>query len=676
MSYVPLKIKPGADTVSTPLLLEAGWSRTLNIRFFQGKIQQNGFFQRLTSSKPRGVCRGLFPWADTSGIQYIAEGTTSELAVINNGNLYDITPYTGTIENLLTPLSTSNGLTTVTITDGSGQAVAGNFINIDATVSVSNLLLQGVYQIDSVGLGTYTITAPIVATSTVATGGATAKFDTTFGSATVVVTLPNHGMTVGEIFVVHISTNVGALTFYGQYVVQSVIDPSTFTITGPGNAAATATGSENAGLVRIEYLLPSGLASAGGLAGYGEMPYGLGPYGVGFQNDYLPLRQWSFGAWGSFLIASPTNGAIYVWMPENGFFSNPAIVITQAPAFNTWIFIAVSQQQIVALGAQDSSSGNQDPLLVRWCNVADYTDWTATVTNQAGSFRLPRGSRIVGGLQTPLQALVWTDLGLWSMQYIGATFVYGFNQVADGCGLIAARAVATLANAVIWMSQQGFFLYTGGSVTPIPCAIWDTIFKNLNTIQVDKITAAPNSAFTEVAFHMPSASGAGENDTVAKLNLIDGSWDYSNGADAQIYVRTAAYDQSVIGPAMGVDLNSILQQSETGVDGDGQPIVSSARTGWFRLSEGLFVMSVERIIPDFILNNSPTLTLSLYTANYPGDTPILASQVTVTSGTEYIIMRGRGRLGAFQIDATAPAMKGAFWRLGEPLVLAYPAGRR
>ena len=674
MSYVPLKIAPGANSVDTPLLLEAsGWSQTTNIRFFQQKIQQQGFFQRLSSLVPRGVCRGLFPWADTSGQQYIAEGTNSELAVYNNGEIYDITPADNT-SNLSTAFTTTMSSPTVTIADSGDYAIAGNYINIDTYVSIDNLLLQGPYLIQTVGSGTFTITSPVVATTGVSGAGVTSKFNTTMGSADVQVTLANHGFVTGNVYTVHVSTAVGGLTLYGQYVVGTVTSSSVFHINGGGNAGSTANAYENSDEAQVQYLIPTGLVSQGGTAGYGNMPYGLGPYGLGELVSYLPLQQWFFGAWGSYLIAQPTNGAIYVWMPASGFFNNPATVISQAPAYNTAIFIAEAEQQIVAVGAQDSVSGDQDPLLIRWCDVADYTDWTATTTNQAGSFRIPLGSRIIGGISVSLQNLIWTDLGLWAMQYIGTPYVYSITQIATGCGLIAARAQATLSNAVIWMSQKGFFIYSGGSVTPIPCPIWDTIFNNLNYQQVDKITTAPNSAFTELCWHIPSASGSGEDDTVIKLNLLDGSWDYSNGANAQPFVRTAAYDQSIIGPPMGVDLNGILQQSETGTQADTVPLVSSARTGWFKLADGLLVMSVERIIPDFVINGTPTLTISVYTANYPGDTPQLQSAHTITASTEYFIARARGRLVAIQIDCSST--NSAFWRLGEPLVLTYPAGRR
>ena len=66
------------------------------------------------------------------------------------------------------------------------------------------------------------------------------------------------------------------------------------------------------------------------------------------------------------------------------------------------------QRQIVAWGS--SFTGIQDPLLIRWCDVNDYTTWVATITNQAGSYRVPKGSKIVGCIQGPQQGCICTDL--------------------------------------------------------------------------------------------------------------------------------------------------------------------------------------------------------------------------------------------------------------------------
>ena len=147
---------------------------------------------------------------------------------------------------------------------------------------------------------------------------------------------------------------------------------------------------------------------------------------------------WCLVNFGEDLIAQPEGYGLYKW---NFITDTLAVSIAAAPLVATGFFLAMPQQQLVAYGASTGTGSVQDPMLVRWCDNADYTDWTAAVSNQAGSYRLARGSKIVGGMQTPMQAMIWTDIGMWLMTYIGYPDVWGFSEIAQECGLIAKKAV-------------------------------------------------------------------------------------------------------------------------------------------------------------------------------------------------------------------------------------------
>ena len=760
MPIQPLSLRPGVTTEQTPLLAEATFVSSNLIRFKDGLLQKRGGWTRYNGNTFTGTVRGILPWADLSGNQYIAGGSEQRLEVLSNGNLYDITPVQS-FSHLANAVVT-NSTTSVTINDPANNAAVGDWVNLPSSISVDGLLLQGFYQILTVGLNTYTIKVPVAATSSV-TGGVTAVFTTTStsntvsvslsnnkfiagsvftvgiptyvggitvsgqyvissittpgsvftisatqaatandtvpensplftttsGSPSVKVTLYNHSLSAGNPFVVSSSTVVGGLTLSGNYSVVTVIDGNNFTISAGTNATSAAQKSENYGYMAVQYLLSNGLASAQNVPGYGIGPYGLGPYGIGvFSGVPSPLRQWSLDNYGSFLMACPTNGPIYVWMPTGGVYNNPAQNISTAPQYNTWVFVAMPQQQIIALGSESPTTDLQDPMLVRFCDVSDYTDWTASVTNQAGSFRLSRGSKIVGGLQGPASQYIWTDVGFWVMQYIGFPLVYSFNEVGKGCGLISARAACVMDGILYWKAQNGFFKYIDGIVMPVPCPIWDTIFYNLNRVQLDKITCCPNSAFNEISWQFPSASGSGENDTEAKLNVLTGVWDFSTN-----FTRTAWYDQSIVGPPIGVDQNNLLQQHEMGNDADGQAMQCEATTGFFKLNNGTLLTFLERLIPDFFITGQSQsnygagnygsgqyqqlidagLTITVYAVDYPWDDPDVFGPFPITAGTEWIIVRARGRLISIKIASNGT---GTFWRLGSTLYKAWQTGTR
>lgn len=668
MPYQKIILRPGVNVQATPLLNEASLSVSNLIRIKDGILQKLGGWQRLTDQALTGVCRGMLAWADLVATPYAAFGTDQRLEIYYGGSLYDITPIRKT-DNLTAPMDSTMGSPTITVDDTTHEAVAGDTIHIITPAAIGGIVVQGYYVITSIiDADHYTFDAASNALSSESSGGTVAEYNVTMGSGVGTVTLVNHGLSVGGIWTENISLTVGGLTFSGDYIVQSVPDADTFTIDEVGAASSTDSAFENGGNVRIDYLLPSGLVSNGTVSGFGEGGFGLGPYGVGSSSATVVfLRQWSLGAWGQQLIANPTNLGIYVWDPSSGVTENPATLISAAPAFNTGMFIAMPQQQIISYGAEDANTGDQDPMLVRWCEISDYNDWTPSATNQAGSFRLPRGSRIVGGIQGPLYGLLWTDLGFWVMQYLGFPLVYGFNEIAVGCGLMAMRAMGILAGSVYWMSQNGFFVYGGGAVNPLPCAVWDIIFRNLNTFQVDKITCAVNSYFNEIAWHFPALNGNGENDTYVKYNAVDKVWDYGS------ITRTAWTDQSIFGPPMGVDGNSMIQQHETSTDADGIPLMASATTGWFKLADGLMYIFLERLIPDFILSSGTMVQITVYVTDYPDDNPSTFGPFNVTSSTEYIIIRARGRLAKLQISS---ADLGSFWRQGEILSSSAPAGRR
>lgn len=665
-----LKVRPGINSEATSLLAENAWVSGSLIRFFQGLLQKLGGWIRLTSTRILGTARAMLSWEDAASNQYLAIGSEQAFEVYSAGVLYNVTPIQSTVD--ITPsFSTTIGLPTVTVTNVANPAVAGDVVGIVNSISVGGIILQGSYTVQSViDADNYTITVAANATSTATNAGAAATFTTANLSADVSVNLANHGLAIGEVFTVYISTTVATVILLGPYAVVTVPDGDNFTITASSAANANASGAENGGNVEIQYFIPSGPASSSNQGGiYGAGPYGLGVYGIGSTATFVQARLWSFGYWGTDVVASFTGSSVYTWVSENGLINNPAVDIATSPRrINAGIFTAMPQQQVVALGASNGTSSDPDLMLVRWSDISDNTAWTATATNQAGSFRIPRGAHIAGGIQGPQAGLIWTDVGLWLMQYIGFPLVYGFTEIGQGCGLIGQNAKGALAGKVYWMSFNSFFVYDGNSVQALPCAVWDEIFRNINKLQVAKIIACPNSFFNEMSWSYPSAD-SDENDSRVTYNSVDGTWTFDPPA---AIVRTAWLDQSSLLNPLGVDGNGLLQQHEVGTDDDTQAMVSYAQTGFFKIADGLDFTFIERLIPDALLS-SCTLQITMYFQDYPGSTPFIVGPLNFTSAVNYLIVRGRGRFVSLRFESSD---EGSFWRLGEPLYFGSKAGRR
>ena len=705
MPHASLRLKPGIDVNETPALNEAGISQSNLIRFIFdrngiGLVQKLGGWTKYYGTQLNAKVRALWAWEDTNANKWLAAGTESdgsgqaELAILNgtlgsNGIttatlLNNITPRTSS-DNVAVDFTTVSGSPIVTIKDATTVGITSyDSVYITTQVSVGGLILYGLYPTITLGSNTYQIVARDVlnntlnATSSVTDGGIVSYFTSVSGSSVVNVNLPLHGLSVGSTFPIIVSTTVGGITLYGNFVVQSVVDANNFTINGLQSATSSTSVYQNSGNVRFVYSFGVGPAIAS--TGYGIGGYGIGGYGTGSPivatiGTPINSSDWSFDNWGQILIANPHNSTInsisfnpiYQWDPTSN--APTATVIPQAPPINEGVFVAMPQRQIIAWGS--TFTGVQDPLLVRWCDVNNFGTWAAQITNQAGSFRIPKGSRIVGAIQGPQQGLVWTDLALWSMQYVGQPYVYSFNEIGTGCGLIAKKAAASMSGTVFWMGQSQFFSLSSTGVTPIPCPIWDVIFQTLDQSNLDKIRVAPNSRFGEISWYYPSISNGGEITNYVKYNINLQQWDYG------VLARTAWINESVLGPPIGADPNLYIYQHETSPDADGQPMLSSFTTGYFALSEADVKSFVDQWWPDMKWGyyggtQNATVNLTFNVCDFAGQTPKTYGPYPLTQATTYVTPRFRGRLISMTFNSSDI---GSFWRVGNNRYRYQPDGK-
>lgn len=681
MPHATVRLRPGVNQTDTPTLNEAGVSESQLIRYFYDPIlgaiiQKLGGWIRFFPNQMVSIVRALWAWEDTNANAHLAVGCenigmsgSAQLSVITNGNLLNITP-TSSSTNTPPLASTTAASSTVTITDATTPGITSfDSVYIETHISVGGLVLFGLYATTLNSATSYLITArdvlgnPLPATSTSSTA-TVAEFTTTMASAVVKVTLNNHGYNIGSTYPILISTTVDGITLFGNYLVISIIDANNFTINASQIATASTSAFINGGDAAYIYSYGIGAVPTG--TGYGIGGYGLGGYGVGTAitpavGTPIAATDWTLDNFGEILIACPINGTlfqpIYQYDPLSG--APIASVISTAPPLNDGIFVAMPQRQIVAWGSTET--GIQDPLLIRWSDAGNLNVWVGQITNQAGSFRIPKGSKIIGCMQAPQQGLIWTDLGVWSMQYIGPDLVYSFNEIGSGCGMIARKAAGSLNGIVYWMGPSQFFMLGGDGVSPIACPVWDVIFQNLDQTNLTKIRVAANSRFGEISWFYPSLSGGGEVDSYVKYNTYLQAWDYGTLG------RSAWIDQSVLGPPIGADPQTLfLYQHETSPNADGQPLLSNFTTGYYSIGDGDMKTYVDQIWPDFKYGTfnsvkNATVNLTFNVTDYPGQTPQTFGPYAMTQSVTWLSPRFRGRLVSLNISSSDID---SFWRIG------------
>jgi len=638
-----------------------------------------------------GINGNTLTYASTATGAYVSGGLIygggGALSVVHAGDVIDITPQSWT-SNPTVSFSTTLGSPIVNITDPTLTVSPTDVVDIRTQVAVGGLVLYGQYAIYNayVGANTYSIIAtdifgdPVNATSTVASGGAVPQYTSYLNSDVIRVTLANHGYLEGTTFPARVATMVGGVPVYGSYIVNEVISASQFDISIDLKAYSAETVYENSGNANFVYARSIGPAY--GNQGYGLGLYGEGDYGFGIvppSQGGVPINaeDWCLDNWGETLLASPYGGTIYTWNPNSG--ERTALAIGNAPSANYGFFVAMPQRQIVAWGS--TQTGLPDPMLIRWCDVNNYDTWAPTIENQAGSYRIPKGSHIVQCIQGPQQGIVWTNLGVWAMQYTGPPYVYQFNEIGTGCGLIGHKAAGSMNGVVYWMGQNQFFRMAGGGVEPLKCPVWDVVFQDLDRDHVDKIRIAPNSQFGEVAWHFPittPGANTGENWGYIKYNVLLDQWDYGFNSASNPYVSRSAWsNESVVGRPVGADLNRYLQQHEVSTDADGSPLVSYFQTGYFVLTEADVKMFIDQVWPDMKWgyyggDQDAQIRLYFYVTDYAGTAPTVYGPYTLTQATTYITPRFRGRLVSIRIESTD---LGSFWRIGNFRYRLQPDGR-
>ena len=411
---------------------------------------------------------------------------------------------------------------------------------------------------------------------------------------------------------------------------------------------------------------------------------------------------WTLDNYGNKLIATIVDGATFEWDSDaTGATSTRATIVANAPTASIETLVSTPDRHLVCFGTETTigTTSTQDDMYIRWSDqesIDASTSWAPSSTNTAGTQRLADGTRIVAEIRGRDAIYVWTDTSLFVMRFVGAPFVFSFQQVGTNCGLIGKNAAVEVDGAAYWMSENGFFRYTG-KLESLACLVEDYVYDDINTVPKNHIYAGLNNLFGEVTWFYPG-SGAGSNNRSVTYNYMDSTserpiWTTSSlarstWADSHIFGKPhgTEYDSSATSDATigNTDGVTVYYEHETGTNqikaGATTTIAASIQSGDFDLDQrglagdGEFMMKIRRVIPDFLQQTgSARVTLNL--KNYPTDTEASSSlgPFTVDSDTTKIDTRARARAIALKVDNTGITQH---WKLGTFRLDIQPDGRR
>ena len=421
----------------------------------------------------------------------------------------------------------------------------------------------------------------------------------------------------------------------------------------------------------------------------------------GVQAATSNLRIWAQDNYGEDLIFNERNGGVFYWDVTNGVTTraknlydstlalrNPVtgnlLVLTSVPTEALQILQSDRDRHIIAFGADgfgansSATAGNGvlDPLSIRWCSQEDPVDWWPTPLNTAGDLRLSSGSTIVQALETRQQILVFTDVSLHSMQYLGTPLTFGLSLISENITISSSKSAVAVDDNVFWMGTAEFYMFSG-SVERIPCTVRDFVFDNLNTSQSDKIVAGANVSFAEVWWFYPSANST-ENDSYVVYNYMEKLWFTGTLA------RTAWLDRGVSQYPVATGTDNFLFNQEIGAKDDGSAMTSFVESGDMRMPSGNQFSFISRVIPDVNFRETvetSALSFVMEAKNFPGQVGQTSSTNAVTKTSSNPVdqyttsyqTRLRGRSFTFKVSSTD---ENILWRLGVPRIDIRPDGKR
>ena len=690
MPLQKILLKPGVNRENTRYTNEGGWYESDKVRFRQGTPEKIGGWQRISTSTFLGICRSLWNWVTLGSLNLLGVGTSLKFYIESGGIYNDVTPIRTT--TTLTNPFTTNGTTTVTVTDANGGFIDNDYVTFYGATAVGGQTISGEYQITYINSTSYTIT--IAAAATAATGGGTvyAVYQINTGPSSTAPLTGWGASTWGSGTWGFGGTSTDALRIWNQ------LNWGQDLVYGPRGSPLyywSATIGVSNSVVSMTIASPCVVTAVINLADgtpitfatTGALPTGLLP-GVTYYTKYLTAATFNLAATsgGAAITTTGTQSGVHSISPRGILLSSLSGADGYTPLYQNTFTISDASRFLLVFGTNDYGSTVLDPLLIRWSDQESLTTWFPAVTNQAGSVRLSHGSKIVTTLQSRQEIVVWTDQALYSLQYLGPPYVWSTQLLADNISIASPNAAVMASGVTYWMGVDKFYKYDG-RVQTLRCDLRQYIYNDINKLQFDQIFASTNEGFNEAWFFYCS-SGSNTIDKYVIYNYAEDIWMYGTLARTawldtglRDYPLAATYNYNIVNQEQGVDDN------ETGTT---LPIEASITSAQFDIGDGHNFAFVYRMIPDMTFRGStggttPSVTMYLQGLNNSGSgisqsgnaavtyTGTAPSVINVDEFTGQLYIRIRGR--QMQMKITSNAL-GVQWQLGAPRIDIRPDGRR
>lgn len=615
---ISLKLKAGFHRESTQYAEEGRWFDGDRVRFRKGRPENLRGYSKNHDTPIEGIGRDLLTWQNNDTEKLLSVGTEKKLYILSNGINYDVTPIR----------------TTVSI----DSAVNGSF-----STSVGSPLIEVSLNAHGVSVGDF-----IAFSSTSINGFTTDGLDfsvTAFG---------------GPVFE---AVSVAGTTIF--YVSTLSVAASTETDHGHGTAQFLIATGQNAAI--------QGLGFGAGIFRAGTSTTGLRAWNEAASSSDITFQstQWTLDNFGEDMLAVRRGSQLFHWDADASLAPVRCSVVGTGPSKINAVVVSQNDRHVMALGTNTAGTSVFDPLLVRWSDQENYANWAPSISSTAGEIAVIEGSQIIGGKRGRNATHIWTDKALYAFQFVGPPFIFKTNLLGTNCGLLGPHAAIDVDGNPFWMGNENFFVFDG-RVKKIDCTVRSYVFDAFNKVQADKVYAGINSEFREIIWLYPK-DGAIEPNAYVIYNYEENHWVYgtsfySTFADSDTYSNTLATG------AVSVSADTYIWDNEpSGIyNGDGEALTSYLQSADLDLGDGDELMFMDKIIPDFDINQS-NICITVKTKSYPNGPETTKGPYMIGPATEKVNFRARGRTANINVSSSNMDVD---WRMGNTRMAVQTDGKR
>ena len=532
MPITKLQFRPGINKEGTTYSNEGGYYNCNKIRFRSGYAEKLGGWLKWVEGY-KGVAGTMMNWTSYTSEDLLGLGTNVKYYIETGATFHDITPLRTTVTGLSGIFTGVSGNLYITVSHTSHGATAGTCVTYSGvSTTLGGVTMNSEFEVLSVtDANTYLIASPsVLSGSFSAAGGAaiTAEYQINagniiystgvgwgvpgwsaggWGSATAAGIPPrlwSQDLYGEDLLMAYSYGNIyywekNTTSFPRAVTLQSYADTQTKT-----QVLTTASATSSTTIVVDN---TDGITTGSPISGTG-----------------IPTGTYVTTAW-NYSTSLTLNQAVTV---ASGATITVNYAGLHAPNRTEYIVASDTSHFTIALGSKPYDPTNfdptYDPMLVRWSDQDNPYEWVPSAANQTGEQHLSNGSILICAQNSRQEILLWSDVALYSMQYLGPPYVWGFTLIGDNTSIISPNAAIAVNTVTYWMGVDKFYSYNGRLET-LPCTIWKYIYDDLNKEQAHQVVCGSNEGYSEIWWFYPSI-GSIVNNSYVIYNYLEQTWYY------------------------------------------------------------------------------------------------------------------------------------------------------